>query len=125
MGQKFVGTIILTVNGLPILHVEKYSFKTSIKREPVQGMTPTGDPAGYAEGSKSYTWSADVAIPSTGDIDWTLVVDAVFAVVNASIGSHVTVATGVTVTEVGAEYSNNGKAMRNLSGFALTYTAIG
>lgn len=119
MAATHVGQIILVANGLPILHVKRIRTRTRTGKEQVKGMSPTGKPIGHTGGTKTYTISATVYIPRTGDIAWENLDGAVIGITDREGGAHNALFTGCTTTEVGESYEEEGAAVRDVEMFGV------
>ena len=115
----FAGQIILSVNGLPVIHLKSLDWTVQTNRETVVGMSPTGRAAGVVGGTHEYTLSADVYIPRTGDIPWESIEGAVITGMPRDGGAGF-MFTGVATTKVGASFQEKGAAVRKIEFVALT-----
>lgn len=112
---KYTGQIILTVNGLPVLHVKSLDYRISTNRELVVGMSPTGMPLGHTGGSKEYSLTLEVYLPASGElVDWENLTEGVILATPRDGGAMAPIWTGCFTTEVGAQFSEKGAAVRRI-----------
>lgn len=114
MAALFEKRIVLTVNGLPVIHCKSARPRTRTGKELVLGMSPDGAPIGNTDGSAQHTVDLTVYIPKVGDIPWELLEEAVLTIVSAT-GGVPTVYSGGFVTEVGASYSEDAVATKDIT----------
>lgn len=114
MAALFVGQILLTVLGLPIIHCKSARPRQRTGKQQIKGMSPTGLPIGHTGGTSTIELDLEVYIPRTGDIPWALLEDAVVMIVPRDGGVPETYIGGF-VTEVGEQYSEDDAATRSIS----------
>lgn len=119
MAAAFAGQILLTVQGLPILHCKSVRRRTRTGKKLVKGMSPTGTAIGHTGGTKEHELDLEVYIPKVGDIPWEDLEQAVLAYVPRDGGTPTTYIGGFT-TEVGDTYNEDDSAMRSIS---MAFTA--
>lgn len=120
MSDKFVGMIVLEINGT---EYEVTSVEPSLKtgRKTVKTMNRTGRATGSAKGIEEHDLKISVAIPKTGEPDWRALVDAKLTVYPQDGGGKRETWTGCSLTELGSKYQVEGEATRDLTIAALNY----
>lgn len=110
--STYAARIFLAVNGFPVVYAKSVDYKVATNRELVVGMSPTGRPVGFTEGTKEYDLSVDCYIPKSGDLAWENITNAVIvAMTDTNAGK---VFTGVFVVSVGSTYQEKGQAVRKV-----------
>lgn len=125
MAGTLVSNIVMAVNGLPIVHLRSLDYKVNTGRELAQGMTPSGDPLGFSDGTKTYELDLEVYIPVTGDLQWEDISGAVIAVKPRDGGVLVPIFIGVFVKNVSTTFKEQGSALRRISCGALKKIGVG
>lgn len=119
MAAAFVGQILLTVQGLPVLHCKSARPRTRTGKKLVKGMSPTGTAIGHTGGTMEYELDLELYIPRTGDIPWERIEGAVLMYVPRDGGTPTTYMGGF-VTEVGETFNEDDSATRSVS---MAFTA--
>lgn len=114
MAALYTKRIVLTVQGLPIIHCRSARPRTRTGKQLVKGMSPDGAPIGNTDGSAEHTIDLTVYIPKVGDIPWAQLEEAVLTITPAS-GGVPSVYSGGFVTEVGESYSEDDVATRDIT----------
>lgn len=117
MASTHVSQVVLILNGVVITDVKSIGDQTRTNREQIMGMTPTGQPAGWVEGTTQTTLSLDLYIPKSGEPNWVDITAGTIATVPRD-GGPIALYSGVVVTEVNSEYNENGHAVRKVQAFA-------
>ncbi|SDI83398.1 hypothetical protein SAMN05216588_1264 [Pseudomonas flavescens] len=120
MADKFVGQIVLEINGTDY---EVVSVEPTLKtgRTTVKTMNRTGRPTGTAKGIEEHDLRISVAIPKTGEPDWRALVDAKLTIYPQDGGGKRESWTGCSLIELGSSYKVEGEAQRDLTIAALNY----
>lgn len=120
MSDKFVGMIVLEINGS---EYEATSVEPSLKtgRTAVKTMNRTGRPTGTSKGIEEHELKVSVAIPKTGEPDWRALMDAKLTIFPQDGGGKRETWTGCSLLEVGSKYAVEGEATRDLTILALNY----
>lgn len=125
MAGTLVSNIVLAVDGLPIVHLRSLDYKTNTNRELSMGLTPSGEPLGFSEGTKEYELDLEVYVPVIGDLQWENISGAVIAIKPRDGGVLVPVFIGVFVKSVGTSFKEKGSAVRRISCGALKKVGVG
>lgn len=120
MSDKFVGMIVLEINGT---EYEVTSVEPSLKtgRKVVKTMNRTGRPSGTAKGIEEHELKISVAIPKAGEPDWRALMDAKLTIFPQDGGGKRESWTGCSLLEAGSKYQVEGEATRDLTIAALNY----
>ncbi|WP_110972142.1 phage tail protein [Pseudomonas huaxiensis] len=120
MTDKFVGMIVLEINGS---EYEVTSVEPSLKtgRKVVKTMNRSGRATGTAKGIEEYELKISVAIPKTGEPDWRALMDAKLTIFPQDGGGKRESWTGCSLIELGSKYQVEGEATRDLTIAALNY----
>lgn len=118
MASLFTGQVVLVVDGLPIIHCKSVDYRVRTNRELVVGMTPDGNPAGNADGTREFEIELEVYVPKAGDIDWESINGAMIGSAPRDGGKPSVMFTGFYTTEVSQTYQEKGAAIRKISGAA-------
>lgn len=119
MPATHAGQLLLVVTGLPYIHVKSVNKTLRTNRERVTGMSPTGTPIGFVEGTKEVSLTVEAYIPRTGDIPWETITAGIITTANRDGGSPSVLYTGCYVTQVGERYNEKGAAIRTIEMDAL------
>lgn len=114
MAATHVGQILLTVQGLPVVHCKSARPRVRTGKTQIKGMSPTGLPIGHTGGTATFELDLEVYIPRIGDIPWEHLEQAVVLIVPRDGGVPSTYFGGF-VTEVGEQYSEDDAATRSIS----------
>ena len=115
MARTTVSQIVLSVMGLPVLHVRSWDYTVNTGRELAQGMSPTGEPLGHSNGTKTYELEVELYIPVTGDIAWEDIENAVISSRDRDGVAFLPVFSGVFTKRVGSSFKEKGHAVRRIS----------
>ncbi len=110
-----VSQIVLTVTGLPVIHVRKYDYTVNTGRELAQGMSPTGTPIGHSNGTKTYELEVECYVPITGDINWEDLENAILAAKDRDGVAFLPVFSGCFTKRVGTSFTEQGHAIRRIT----------
>jgi hypothetical protein len=121
MAEKFVGHIVMTVDGREI-EVVSFNANRNTGKKPVATMNRKKRISGHAEGLTTYELSLEVAIPLDGsEPDWAAIEDAKITLYPEGHDDQRESYLGCACTSVSAAYRVDGEAVRSLSMFALDY----
>lgn len=127
MSGLFVSSVILAVNGLPIVHCKRITFDEESNRKLVIGMSPTGTPIGHTDAPTKISGRLQVYIPKTGDIPWSriggLLPPAVITVNQVGVAPNFTII-GVFVKKVSSSFEEESEAMRTIEFEGLLKTGV-
>ena len=106
-----VGRIILTLDGVALGQTSKVSTKNDTGRKEVKGLTPTGLPAGYTDGTPSYEITGTFYRTKLGlEVDWRLVEGAVITITPRDGLGPKTAYFGVYVKDYNEDYDEENPA---------------
>ena len=111
--KEYVGAIVLEVDGREY-EVIDFNSDNQSGRKVVKTMNRTGRAKGFSRGVAEYDLSMTVAIPLTSDIDWESVENAKITVFPASEGGRRESYLDCFTLEVGAKYSVDNEARRDI-----------
>ena len=111
--QEYAGAIVMEINGREF-EVIDLGVTAKTGRKIVKTMNRTGRAKGFSRGVAEYDLSMTVAIPLTSDIDWEAVENAKITVFPASEGGRRESYLDCFTLEVGAKYSIDNEARRDI-----------
>ena len=123
MVKEYVGTIVLTINGVDV-ECKSFSGDRDPKRKAVASMNRTGKPQGTTRGIMEYSLSVTAPVqPSGYEPDWDNVEDAVLSV-NDRKGKLLEQYAGVFTKKVGTKYEMEGESVHDVEMGALDYVNV-
>jgi len=114
--EEFKGAIVLEVDGREV-EVASLSATERTGTKPVKTMNRRGRIGGFARGIQEFELRLAVAIPLSGDLNWSAVEGAKITEYPVGDGKRISYLDCYT-TEVGEEYSVDNEARRDVSMFA-------
>ena len=120
MADNYVGLIVLELNGAEYEIVSLTSTENTNRRV-VKTMNSTGRPKGTAKGVADYSLTVNVAIPKTGEPDWSALIDAKITIYPQDGGGRRETWTGVHLVSKGGTYNLDNEATRELQLGAQNY----
>jgi hypothetical protein len=117
--NEYVGSIVLEIDGEEI-EVTDFDVQTKTGRKLVKTMNKTGRAKGFAQGIAEYELSLSIVVPLTGDRDWGAIEGGRVTMypLSGSGGQRVSYIDCFT-TEVGAKYTTDNEAKRDIKMNAL------
>jgi len=116
--QEYVGAIVLAVDGQDV-EVVDFSVQTKTGRKLVKTMNRTGRAKGFSKGIEENDLTVTVVIPETGDLDWASIQGAKLTTEALTPGGPRESYLDCATTEVGAKYSVDNEARRDIKMFSL------
>jgi hypothetical protein len=120
MADTYVGLIVLELNGAEY-EVVSLSTTENTNRKVVKTMNSTGRPKGSAKGVADYSLTVNVAIPKSGEPDWSTILDAKITTYPQDGGGKRESWTGVHLVSVGSTFNVDNEATRELQLGALDH----
>lgn len=118
MAEEFVGAVVLEWDGKEI-ECRSVSTSCDTGKRIVKTMNRKARAKGHAQGVVTYELEVEVAIPSSGDLDWEKMEDAKLTIFPVDDESRRTSYTGCAVTAYSEKYVVDDAAVRTLSIVAL------
>jgi len=120
MAKRYIGAIILTVNGVEI-ECKKVDPKRDMKRSVVGSMNSTGRSKGYQEGVPEYSLTLTTPVQPRGEsFDWDNVTDATVAIFDRT-GYLIEQYEGCFTKTVGTAYDMGGESSHDIEMGALNH----
>lgn len=118
MALDFDGEVVMEIDGKEI---DIVSFDATIQtgNKPVRTMNSTGRAKGSARGMRSYTLKITAPAPAQGEYPWSRMKDAQIVTYPVGNPTKRTSYRGCNPTEIGARYSLDNEAVRDISLYAL------
>jgi len=121
MGKEYVGTIILTINGVDI-ECKSLSPDRDWKRKTVPTMNRLQRAQGYTQGVAEFKLSVTAPVQPSGlEIPWEDIVDATLSISNRK-GELLEMYHDVFTMKIGTKYEMEGESVHDVEMGALDYT---
>ncbi|UPG87029.1 hypothetical protein L2Y94_06640 [Luteibacter aegosomatis] len=120
MADTYVGLIVLEIDGTEY-EVVSLSTTENTNRKVVKTMNSSGRPLGTSKGVADYSLTVNVAIPKTGEPNWSTLIDGKITAYPQDGGGLRETWTGVHLVTKGSTYNLDNEATRELQLSALNY----
>jgi len=116
--KEYLGAIVMEIDGQEV-EIESLNEAHKTGRKRVKTMNKTGRSPGFAKGVEEIDLQISAVIPLEGDIDWAKIQGAKIVIYPVSEGGKREVFYDCFTVDVGAKYTTDNEAMRDLSMVAL------
>lgn len=120
MGDKYVGLIVLEINGSEY-EIKSFEPTSKTNRKAVKTMNRHGRVLGHAKGIEEHEIRCTVAIPKRGEPNWSALLDGKITIEPQDGGGQRETFTGVWLMEVGSKFGTDDEATRDLTLGALNH----
>ena len=116
--QEYLGAIVMEIDGKEV-EVESLDVTFKSGRKLVKTMNKTGRAKGFSQGIAEYDLKVTAVIPATGEPDWANIKGAKITIYPITPGGKRTSYLDCFTTDMGAKYSVDSEAKRDLTMMAL------